>query len=250
MDNIYKEECFHADQSYSEKMQFHIVLLVLVSFQQSTLGAYNRDIGLQRNLRSGNFFSEIGNWFGHLKDQFYGTLFGQQTTTEIPTVLQTDVLDLDERQLRKRLRNREWLRVNLSTVTFDPKRDWGFQVGDWYFIRKNIRQYNEFENEGSYESNFHVRGTMQPPVHLSTIETIGTSDYSINIENTDSSSAATLSTMFTADTMTQQADAYITTQSSTQIDSSVNPPSINKRIEDNETNDNSIRKGSVEVLME
>ncbi|XP_078036634.1 uncharacterized protein LOC144469833 [Augochlora pura] len=233
-------------------MQFYIIFLLFTSCQQSTLaGVYIKDHSNLRPVQGDNFFREIGDWFGNLRDRLYEKIFGQPATTE-PTMVQSalpdDILDLDEFQLRRKLRNREWLRVDLSTLTFNPNRDWGFRVGNWYFIRKDTK--NVYEKDNSDKSD--VQGAMRPTESVK----IGTEEPSedTNPETLDSlsipSSTVTLTTDIVTQLMTQQTNAYIPTESSTQIDSSEDLSSkIEKQSEDNEGNDYLRRKVSAEVLM-
>ncbi|XP_076655739.1 uncharacterized protein LOC143360610 [Halictus rubicundus] len=234
-------------------MRFHIVLLLLASCQQTTLaGIYVREHSSLRPLVQGDhFFREIGDWFGRLKERVYEKLFGQQTSTEssVDSSVPDDVLDLDEFQLRRKLRNREWLRVDVSTLSFDPNRDWGFRVGNWYFIRKDSK--NVLEKDNSDESDVQRRITIRP---TESFGTEGTLD-NVDLENVDSSSIAPPTIPFTTDTatqsMTQQTSTGTPTQTSTQSGSSENLAStIEKNIEDNEANDYLPRRGSVEVLMD
>ncbi|KZC06869.1 PREDICTED: uncharacterized protein LOC107195142 [Dufourea novaeangliae] len=206
---------------------------------------------LQANIRSDEFFHRIKDWFGQLKNQFYTKLFGEITTVA-PPALSTDILDLDELQLKRKLQDREWLRVDLSTVTFDPDRDWGFRVGNWYFIRKELKNDNGFKKNNADDLDFQHRSQPTDPIGVKTEET---SDDTTELEAMDSLSVMSTTTAFTTvdvmtQLMTQQADTHVTTQSNIQIDTSENPSSrTEQRIADNETNNDLLRRGSVEVLM-
>ncbi|XP_033326494.2 uncharacterized protein LOC117220541 isoform X1 [Megalopta genalis] len=232
-------------------MQFYIILLLLISCQQSTLaGIYIKDHNNLRPVQGDNFFRGIGDWFGHLKDRLYEKFFGQQTTIESTeeSALPDDILDLDEFQLRRKLRNRKWLRVDLSTLIFDPNRDWGFRVGNWYFIRKDSKNVNQKDN--SNESD--LQGVMRPTesVEVRTERTLDDTNPATVDSLSIPSSTVTLATDIVTQLMTQQTNPYIPTESSTQIDAFENLSSrIEKQTEDYGANDYLQRKGSVEVLM-
>ncbi|XP_076296335.1 uncharacterized protein LOC143216799 isoform X2 [Lasioglossum baleicum] len=216
------------------------------------MGEGRSEHGSSRSLVQGeHFFRGIGDWFGRLKERVYEKLFGQQTPTESSeeSAVPDDILDLDEFQLRRKLRNREWLRVDLSTVSFDPNRDWGFRVGNWYFIRKDSN--NVLEKDNSDESDVQSRITIRPTESFGTEGTLDNAD----LETMDSSSILSSTIPFTTDAatelITQRTSTGTPTQSSsTQSGSSENLAStIGKDIEDNEANNYVPRRGSVEVLM-
>ncbi|XP_076673048.1 uncharacterized protein LOC143371598 isoform X2 [Andrena cerasifolii] len=237
-------------------MQVLVVFLLLAGCRPSaSIGVYSREnSGLQSNLRSDELFQTIRDWFGHLKDRIHDGLFGQTvTTTPSPTTLPSpmEVLNLDKFQLRRRLRNREWLQIDLSTLSFDPDRDWGFRVGNWYFIRKEFKDPNGFERNNSDESS-----ATQTTVQQIDRTNGGTRDTFTNTKDTRVTETSTVSTTteFTtqtvSDVMTQQTDVQ-TTDIVTRIDSVDSfSPQTEKLMEDNETsNGGFVRKGSVEVLM-
>lgn len=115
-------------------------------------------------------------------------------------------------------------------LSFDPNQDWGFHIGDWYFIQKGFNQ-DGFE-ENSNKLNFHTPSIAQPKD-------------SIETEPTEASQM--ISSMTTP--TTQQ---HINSQTPTleQIDSSKNfSPKIDKSLQENETENDFVQKGSVEVVM-
>ncbi|XP_076238911.1 uncharacterized protein LOC143182053 [Calliopsis andreniformis] len=206
---------------------------------------------LRPNLHSDEFFHQIGDWFGNLKDQIYNKLFSRTTTpTPEPIGLPTEVLDLDRFQLQRRLRNREWRQLDLSTLSFDPNRDWGFRVGNWYFIRKGVRNPIRFDGNSSDESN-------ESPATIpsgSTEADARSTSFSVNGPETAKFSSTSEENMIQTEVQltTQQTETQAI-ETSTWTDSpEYSSTQTEKRMEDNETdggNDASVRKGSVEVLM-
>ncbi|KAG7212934.1 hypothetical protein KM043_002282 [Ampulex compressa] len=119
-------------------MQLPIVLLLPIICQSlASPEIFLRDEpGFQSHLREHReFLDGIKNWFKRLKDNIYERLYG--ITTDIPPQSYEPVpLDLDKFDLQNRLRDRPDLILDLSKVSFDPDRDWGFRMGHWYIIRK------------------------------------------------------------------------------------------------------------------
>nr|XP_012138933.1 PREDICTED: uncharacterized protein LOC105662243 isoform X4 [Megachile rotundata] len=127
-------------------MKILIVLLVLAACKVSTpIRIYNGENSkLQTHLRDGQFFHTIGDWLGNLKNRIHETLFGETTTA--PSLLSTEILSLDHFQIQQRLNTREWFLLDLKNLTFDPNRDFGFRIGNWYIIRKQYKDDNRFDN--------------------------------------------------------------------------------------------------------
>ncbi|XP_043266160.1 uncharacterized protein LOC122405456 isoform X2 [Colletes gigas] len=206
---------------------------------------------LHSNFQRSELFHKIGDWFIDLKNQLYQKLYGQTTTTT-PATLSTEVLDLNKLQLETRLRNREWHQIDLSTLSFNPDEDWGFRVGNWYFIRKRLEGHNGFEKNNSIESDFHLQSTIQP-TNPTEVETKGTSDHHTNsLEITESSQIISPTTVSMIHDMGQLTTQETTIQTSTQVDTSVNSLLVTEILLDKneETNIDSVHKGSVEVLMD
>ena len=242
------ESCLLRDTSITLLTRYYNPCITLIT------APFAENSGLQSNLRSDEFFQTIRDWFGHLKDRIHDGIFGQTvTTTPSPTTLPPpmEVLNLDKFQLRRRLGNREWLQIDLSTLSFDPDRDWGFRVGNWYFIRKEFKDPNGFGRNNSDES-----GASQTTVHQIDRTDGGTRGTFTNTKDPGATETSTVSTTteFTTqtvtDVMTQQTDVQ-TTDIDTRIDSSEGfSPQTDKLMEDNETsNGGFVHKGSVEVLM-
>lgn len=138
-----------------------------------------------------------------------------------------------------------------ATLSFDPDRDWGFRVGNWYFIRKGFKDPNGLERNNSDES-----GATQTTVQQIDRTDGGTRGTFTNTKDPGTTETSTVSstTEFTTqtvtDVMTQQTDVQ-TMDIGTRIDSSEGfSTQTEKLMEDNETsNGGFVRKGSVEVLM-
>ena len=138
-----------------------------------------------------------------------------------------------------------------ATLSFDPDRDWGFRVGNWYFIRKGFKDSNGLERDNSDES-----GATQTTVPQIDRTDGGTQDTFTNTKDPAATETSTVSTTpeFTTqtvtDVMTQQTDVQAT-DIGTRIDLSEGfSPQTEKLMEDNERNNGGfVRKGSVEVLM-
>ncbi|XP_076628472.1 uncharacterized protein LOC143345339 isoform X2 [Colletes latitarsis] len=229
-------------------MQLYTILLLFVSCKLSTsMEVYNRgNSKLHSNFQRSELFHKIGDWFTDLKNQLYQKLYGQTITTT-PATLSTEVLDLNKLQLETRLRNREWHQIDLSTLSFNPDQDWGFRVGNWYFIRKRLDKNN------SNESDFHLQSTIQPtnPTEVETKHL--TSDHHTNsLEVTESSPIVSPTTVSMIHDMGQLTTQETTIQTSTQVDTSVNSLLVTEILlkENEETNTDSVHKGSVEVLMD
>ncbi|XP_054002827.1 uncharacterized protein LOC128889309 [Hylaeus anthracinus] len=231
-------------------MQVFIILLVFASSKPSTsIGIYSRENSrLQEHFQKDAFFHEIKDWFIHVKNKIYDKIYGQTTTTT-PDNLPTEVLDFNKLRFKSRLRNCGWHQVNLSTLTFDPDQDWGFRIGNWYFIRKDDTNRNGIEKNNSDDSNFHVQSTIEP-TDLSKVDTGQTSDDMNYSEVTESTLAISTTTTFATQSVTQSTTQKATIQPSTQIDSSITTSSRTEiPMVDIEINTDSIHKGSAEVLM-
>lgn len=59
--------------------------------------------------------------------------FGDDSST--PSFSAQDILDIDK-TIGSRVQGLSDFFLDLSRVSFDPKRDWGVRVGNWYIIRK------------------------------------------------------------------------------------------------------------------
>ncbi|KYQ47310.1 Zonadhesin [Trachymyrmex zeteki] len=71
-----------------------------------------------------------------LKDRIVGKWrewFGKDSPT--PNLSPQDILNIDK-TLEGRISGYPGLFLDLSRLSFDPKRDWGVRIGNWYIIRK------------------------------------------------------------------------------------------------------------------
>ncbi|XP_012138782.2 uncharacterized protein LOC105662243 isoform X1 [Megachile rotundata] len=227
-------------------MKILIVLLVLAACKVSTpIGIYNGENSkLQTHLRDGQFFHTIGDWLGNLKNRIHETLFGETTTA--PSLLSTEILSLDHFQIQQRLNTREWFLLDLKNLTFDPNRDFGFRIGNWYIIRKQYKDDNRFDNSFD-ELDF--------PSSESTVSSMDSTE--LNIEETfetviDLMTTEILPTSTENETpsVTEETSIVITTQNTIPT-SSVESSSLgtDNSVEDDKTTKEFTPKGSAEVLM-
>ncbi|CAD1469952.1 unnamed protein product [Heterotrigona itama] len=193
-----------------------------------------------KDFRNGGFIQGIRDWFYNLGNQFHERLFGLTTTP--PPPLTIEISNLDKFELQNIIKNHEWHLLNLSILSFDPNQDWGFHVGDWYFIQKGFN-LNGFE-ENSDKLNFHTLSTASPKDSIET-ETEQTLDVMKDPETTESSQ-----TISSVGTPTTHFINSQTTPTIEQIGSSKNfLPKVDKSLQENETENDFVHKGSVEVLM-
>ncbi|KAG5330784.1 ZAN protein, partial [Acromyrmex heyeri] len=71
-----------------------------------------------------------------IKDRIVGKWrewFGKDSPT--PNLSPQDILNIDK-TLESRISSYPGLFLDLSSLSFDPKRDWGVRIGNWYIIRK------------------------------------------------------------------------------------------------------------------
>nr|XP_012138874.1 PREDICTED: uncharacterized protein LOC105662243 isoform X3 [Megachile rotundata] len=203
-------------------MKILIVLLVLAACKVSTpIRIYNGENSkLQTHLRDGQFFHTIGDWL--------------------------EILSLDHFQIQQRLNTREWFLLDLKNLTFDPNRDFGFRIGNWYIIRKQYKDDNRFDNSFD-ELDF--------PSSESTVSSMDSTE--LNIEETfetviDLMTTEILPTSTENETpsVTEETSTVITTQNTIPT-SSVESSSLgtDNSVEDDKTTKEFTPKGSAEVLM-
>ncbi|XP_076389491.1 uncharacterized protein LOC105662243 isoform X4 [Megachile rotundata] len=175
---------------------------------------------LQTHLRDGQFFHTIGDWL--------------------------EILSLDHFQIQQRLNTREWFLLDLKNLTFDPNRDFGFRIGNWYIIRKQYKDDNRFDNSFD-ELDF--------PSSESTVSSMDSTE--LNIEETfetviDLMTTEILPTSTENETpsVTEETSIVITTQNTIPT-SSVESSSLgtDNSVEDDKTTKEFTPKGSAEVLM-
>ncbi|OAD57370.1 hypothetical protein WN48_02171 [Eufriesea mexicana] len=210
-----------------------------------------RNNRLLTDFRGDELLQNVKDWFCNIKNQIHERIFGQTTTTTMP-FLTIEMFDLDRFELIRRLRNHEWHLLNISTLSFDSNQDWGFSVGNWYFIKKGFKHQDEFE-ETSNEFKFESSSTIHPK-ESTQAETGETFNMTNDPEVTEYSPTTLFTTALTmhnvTSLMTQHTDSQTTIGITEPIDLSENFSSeINGSLEDNET-DNDVQVGSsVEVLM-
>ncbi|XP_068973773.1 uncharacterized protein [Bombus flavifrons] len=241
---IYKSMSIYSQMSVfsKKKMCVLITILLLVTCDLSTsTEIYNRENNrLQIGFQNAKFFLEIQDWLFKLRNQIHERLFGLTTTSAPPLTI--EILNLDKFELQNAIKTHGWHLLNLSILSFDPNQDWGFRIGDWYFIQKGFNQ-NGYE-DSSDELNFQTPSTIKPK-DTTKIETEQTFDFTNDPEVTESSQ--TISSITTP--VTQQIDPQTTIRNTEQIDSSESSSLTMKGLEESETDSDFVHKGSVEVLM-
>ncbi|XP_012343205.2 uncharacterized protein LOC105735730 [Apis florea] len=193
---------------------FFVILLLFTTFDLfASIGTCDRENhGLQTDFRYSNeFFQNIKNWFYNLKNQIYEQFF----------------------ELRSRVRNYEWQLLNLSTLFFNSNEDLRFRIGNWYFIRKDFMNQNEFEyNSDELDVTSQLSSITQPKDSTETNTEI-TSEITNSLEVTKSLPRSLFTTI-----LIQQTDTTIQTTEQT-----------NEQSKNNEADNDFVHKGSVEVLM-
>ncbi|XP_029159307.1 mucin-3A-like isoform X1 [Nylanderia fulva] len=119
-------------------MQSLGVLLLLLTCQLATpIPIFDRDgTALHSGHRSAGFGETIRDWFRILKDRIVGKWqewFGNDGPT--PTFSPQDILNIDK-TIGNKIPGYPGLFLDLSSISLDPKQDWGVRVGNWYIIRK------------------------------------------------------------------------------------------------------------------
>ncbi|XP_012276531.1 uncharacterized protein LOC105697625 [Orussus abietinus] len=113
-------------------MQLQVLLLGLIVCSTSALTFPDKDhAGFRANpQRSVQFGESIRDWIKKVRDRVLGKKNPIQFPNEIPD-------EAKNTQLLEQQTSNSWgFFLDLSTLTFDPLRDWGFRVGSWYFIKK------------------------------------------------------------------------------------------------------------------
>ncbi|KAL6438447.1 hypothetical protein ACFW04_004509 [Cataglyphis niger] len=119
-------------------MQLFGVLLLLLTWQLAApIPIFDRDgAGLHSGYRSAGFGETIRDWFRILKNRIVGKWqewFGNDGPT--PSFSPQDIINIDK-TIGNRVSGYPGLFLDLSSISFDPKQDWGVRVGNWYIIRK------------------------------------------------------------------------------------------------------------------
>ncbi|KAM0735749.1 hypothetical protein ACS0PU_010897 [Formica fusca] len=114
------------------------VLLLLLTWQLvAPIPIFDRDgAGLHSGYRSAGFGETIRDWFRILKNRVVGKWqewFGNDNPT--PSFSPQDIFNIDK-TIENRVSGYPGLFLDLSSISFDPKQDWGVRVGNWYIIRK------------------------------------------------------------------------------------------------------------------
>ncbi|XP_043802420.1 uncharacterized protein LOC122720054 [Apis laboriosa] len=193
---------------------FIIVLLFTFNLSASITSCDKENNGLQTDFQYSNeFFQDIKDWFYNLKNQIYEQLF----------------------EVRNRLRNYEWQLLNLSTLFFNSNENLRFRIGNWYFIRKDFMNQNEFE----YNSD-ELDVTFQPPSIIQSKDSTETNtEITSEIINDLEVTKSLPSSLFTT-ILIQQTDTQTTIQTIEQA---------NEQLKNNEADNDFVHKGSAEVLM-
>ncbi|KOC61881.1 hypothetical protein WH47_05414 [Habropoda laboriosa] len=230
-------------------MYILITFLLLATCNLSTsIGIYNKENSrLQGGFQSDEFFQKIRDWFANIRNRIHDRLFPSTITT--PPPLSAEILNFDQFELQNILKNREWLPLDLSALPFNPNQDWGFRVGNWYFIQKGFRNQNGFDNNFD-QTDFQLPNNIQPKnsAEVESEETFNVVKDSGTTKSILTTSTTTILSMNNVTpTVTQKVDPQTTTE---QTDShEYSSPKTDEQMEDNETDNDFIRKGSAEVLM-
>ncbi|KAL0125604.1 hypothetical protein PUN28_004595 [Cardiocondyla obscurior] len=115
---------------------FSGVLLLLFICQLATPTPIFNKAGEGFQSRAGGVGDTIRDWFRELKDRIVGKWqewFGNDNPT--PRLSPQDIFNIDK-TIESRIPNYPGLFLDLSSLSFDPKRDWGVRIGNWYIIRK------------------------------------------------------------------------------------------------------------------
>ncbi|XP_011252173.2 soluble scavenger receptor cysteine-rich domain-containing protein SSC5D isoform X1 [Camponotus floridanus] len=116
------------------------VLLLLLSCQLATpKPIFDRDGAdlLHREYRSAGFGETIRDWFRIIKNRVVGKWqewFGNDDPPT-PSFSPQDIFNIDK-TIGNRVPGYPSLFLDLSSISFDPKQDWGVRIGNWYIIRK------------------------------------------------------------------------------------------------------------------
>ncbi|XP_020290582.1 uncharacterized protein LOC109858092 isoform X1 [Pseudomyrmex gracilis] len=115
---------------------FGVLLLLLTCQLVTSTPIFDRDgASLHREYRSA-VGDTIRDWFRIIKNRVVGKLhewFGNDDPT--PTFTAQDILNIDK-TIGSRISGYPGLFLDLSSLSLDPKQDWGVRIGNWYIIRK------------------------------------------------------------------------------------------------------------------
>ncbi|XP_015589566.1 uncharacterized protein LOC107265079 [Cephus cinctus] len=123
------------------------------------------------------FGEGIRDWFKNMKDR----VLGQPD----PGLQPDQIREMQEVQtgwFQDRLMSPGRFVVDLANVKFDPARDWGFRIGNWYFIRKSDSS-NDFSYSGTWDKTNLQTTEGGDWIELDTGNR-GNFDYSITTETT------------------------------------------------------------------
>ncbi|XP_028521656.2 uncharacterized protein LOC114577301 isoform X2 [Apis cerana] len=194
---------------------FSITLLLFTFNLSASIRTCDKENnGLQTDFQYNNeFFQDIKDWFYNLKNQIYEQLF----------------------EVRSKLRNYEWQLLNLSTLFFNSNEDLKFRIGNWYFIRKDFINQNEFKyNSDELDVTSQSSSIIQSKDSIETNTEI-TSEIINDLKVTKSLPRNLFTTI-----LIQQSDAQTTIQTIEQA---------NEQLKNNEADNDFVHKVSAEVLM-
>ncbi|XP_061929991.1 uncharacterized protein LOC114577301 isoform X1 [Apis cerana] len=204
---------------------FSITLLLFTFNLSASIRTCDKENnGLQTDFQYNNeFFQDIKDWFYNLKNQIYEQLF----------------------EVRSKLRNYEWQLLNLckdsyvhnffATLFFNSNEDLKFRIGNWYFIRKDFINQNEFKyNSDELDVTSQSSSIIQSKDSIETNTEI-TSEIINDLKVTKSLPRNLFTTI-----LIQQSDAQTTIQTIEQA---------NEQLKNNEADNDFVHKVSAEVLM-
>ncbi|XP_072750103.1 uncharacterized protein [Anoplolepis gracilipes] len=87
--------------------------------------------------------------------------FGNDGPT--PSLSPQDILNIDK-TIGNRIPGYPGLFLDLSSISFDPKQDWGVRVGNWYIIRKVTGNYNSDSDSDEWDIRPLLPNLPSPPM--------------------------------------------------------------------------------------
>ncbi|CAK9820619.1 hypothetical protein ANTPLA_LOCUS10718 [Anthophora plagiata] len=134
-----------------------------------------------------------------------------------------------------------------AALSFNPNEDWGFRIRNWYFIRKGYKNQNTFNNNFD-QLDYQLLNSIQPK-NSAEAESRETFDVTEDSGITESILTASTINILSIHNVTSTTTREVDLQTAEQIDSyEYSSPKTNEQM-DNETDNDFVRKGSVEVLM-
>ncbi|XP_043271809.1 uncharacterized protein [Venturia canescens] len=112
-----------------------ILLVESTPIASSSFGSF-ASVGSNRREQHAEFGEGIRDWFRNIKNRLFGGSNEQQSLPPPEAGKMMVELDNDSYQDKKQS-FRGGFFLDLSKLTFNPETDWGFRLGQWYFIKKS-----------------------------------------------------------------------------------------------------------------